>query len=63
MKTKATWSLKWNRIQLAFFFRQVVCTFCSDYKAPLRYLEYKAARVCMDCYDVLEKGKQSLESW
>ncbi|ELT96558.1 hypothetical protein CAPTEDRAFT_180983 [Capitella teleta] len=32
---------------------KVVCGFCSDCKAPLRYLMYKPARVCQECFDKL----------
>ncbi|XP_046583050.1 LOW QUALITY PROTEIN: FYVE, RhoGEF and PH domain-containing protein 1-like, partial [Haliotis rubra] len=35
---------------------RVVCGYCSDNKAPLRYLKYKPARVCDDCFEKLEKG-------
>ncbi|XP_071084148.1 FYVE, RhoGEF and PH domain-containing protein 6-like isoform X2 [Haliotis cracherodii] len=34
---------------------RVVCGYCSDNKAPLRYLKYKSARVCDDCFEKLEK--------
>ncbi|XP_064604770.1 FYVE, RhoGEF and PH domain-containing protein 5-like [Liolophura sinensis] len=41
---------------------KVVCGSCSDNKAPLQYLEYKASRVCDECYenlqdDIEEKSK------
>ncbi|XP_046357623.2 FYVE, RhoGEF and PH domain-containing protein 6-like isoform X4 [Haliotis rufescens] len=34
---------------------RVVCGYCSDNKAPLRYLKYKSSRVCDDCFEKLEK--------
>lgn len=37
---------------------QVVCGLCSDCKAPLRYLMYKPARVCQECFDKLSTGKR-----
>lgn len=43
-------------IILGFLF-QVVCGFCSDCKAPLRYLMYKPARVCQECFEKLSIGR------
>ncbi|VVC25833.1 Hypothetical protein CINCED_3A017350 [Cinara cedri] len=34
---------------------KVVCSNCSENKAPLRYMKFQAARVCDDCYDYLLK--------
>lgn len=36
---------------------KVICATCSGNKAPLRYREFEAARVCDQCFDFLEKGK------
>ena len=35
----------------------MVCSLCSDNKAPLRYMKYQPARVCDDCFDKLKKGQ------
>ena len=35
---------------------KVVCSTCSANKAPLRYRDFEVARVCDDCFEVLEKG-------
>ena len=35
----------------------VVCSQCSANKAPLRYKQWEAVRVCDSCYLVLEKGQ------
>ena len=40
----------------------VVCSHCSDNKAPLRYKQFQPVRVCDSCYLSLEKGKL-LCSW
>ena len=37
---------------------KVVCATCSANKAPLRYRDYEAARVCDDCFEFLERGKK-----
>ncbi|XP_060844397.1 FYVE, RhoGEF and PH domain-containing protein 6-like isoform X2 [Rhopalosiphum padi] len=34
---------------------KVVCSSCSENKAPLRYMKFQSARVCDDCYDYLLK--------
>ena len=36
---------------------KVVCATCSGSRAPLRYRDYEAARVCDACYDLIEEGK------
>ena len=36
---------------------KVVCATCSANKAPLRYRDYEAARVCDDCFEFLERGE------
>ena len=41
---------------------KVVCATCSANKAPLRYRDFETARVCDECYGVLEKGDKSLSS-
>ncbi|KAF4529031.1 hypothetical protein B566_EDAN010519 [Ephemera danica] len=33
----------------------VVCGDCSAYKAPLQYMKFRAARVCNDCFSVLQQ--------
>jgi len=33
----------------------VVCAHCSGNKAPLRYRQFEASRVCDSCYDAVEK--------
>lgn len=38
---------------------KVICATCSANKAPLRYREFEAARVCDECFDFLERGKFS----
>ena len=35
---------------------QVVCSSCSDNKAPLEYLRNKPARVCNECFQKLHTG-------
>ncbi len=35
---------------------KVVCATCSGSRAPLRYRDYEAARVCDECYDLIETG-------
>eukprot|EP00094_Tigriopus_californicus_P002411 TCALIF_02329-PA protein Name:"Similar to Fgd6 FYVE, RhoGEF and PH domain-containing protein 6 (Mus musculus)" AED:0.05 eAED:0.05 QI:118/0.55/0.5/1/1/0.9/10/547/2858 len=37
---------------------KVICATCSANKAPLRYREFEAARVCDECFDFLERGAQ-----
>ena len=36
---------------------KVVCATCSGSRAPLRYRDYEAARVCDACYDLIEEGE------
>ena len=48
-------------ICLFLFCHQVVCFFCSDYQAPLKYLHNKPHRVCKTCYNKLKKG--ACTSW
>ncbi|XP_067931202.1 FYVE, RhoGEF and PH domain-containing protein 6-like [Watersipora subatra] len=38
----------------------VVCGVCSVYRAPLKYLEYKAERCCRSCYKALRSEADSL---
>ena len=40
---------------------KVVCATCSANKAPLRYRDFETARVCDECFGVLEKGKNSFD--
>ena len=35
---------------------QIICGNCSENKAPLRYLMYKPARVCDECFEKLARG-------
>ena len=37
----------------------VVCTHCSDNKAPLKYKQFQPARVCDSCYLTLQQSKYS----
>lgn len=32
---------------------KVVCSNCSDFRAPLQYKRFQPDRVCVDCYDIL----------
>ena len=41
---------------------QVVCSTCSGNKAPLKYMDFDAARVCDTCYEALEKGTRFREA-
>ncbi|ESO90485.1 hypothetical protein LOTGIDRAFT_123253, partial [Lottia gigantea] len=41
---------------------RVVCGNCSENKAPLRYLKYKSARVCSECYVKIESDSKCDES-
>ncbi|TRY70606.1 hypothetical protein TCAL_02329 [Tigriopus californicus] len=36
---------------------KVICATCSANKAPLRYREFEAARVCDECFDFLERDR------
>ncbi|KAI8501801.1 FYVE, RhoGEF and PH domain-containing protein 5 [Branchiostoma belcheri] len=38
---------------------KVVCGTCSANRAPLQYLDYKAVRVCEECYETLSKEFQA----
>lgn len=45
--------LKFNLILVC----QVVCSNCSDNRAPLEYLRNKSVRVCEECFQKLQTGK------
>ena len=36
---------------------KVVCSACSNNKAPIKYRQFEPVRVCHLCYDVLKKSK------
>ncbi|KAK7481794.1 hypothetical protein BaRGS_00026941, partial [Batillaria attramentaria] len=50
----AEFSITWRRHHCRACGR-IICGNCSENKAPLRYLLYKPARVCDDCYEKLKK--------
>jgi len=35
---------------------QVVCHDCSDFRAPLMYVDYQPKRVCLECFHILSQG-------
>ena len=41
---------------------KVVCATCSGNRAPLRYRDYEAARVCDSCYDLVEEGEEKAKT-
>ena len=41
---------------------KVVCSSCSNNKAPIKYRQFETVRVCHLCYDILKKSKISLPS-
>ena len=41
---------------------KVVCATCSGNRAPLRYKDYEAARVCDSCYDLVEEGEEKVKT-
>ncbi|XP_005095950.2 FYVE, RhoGEF and PH domain-containing protein 6 [Aplysia californica] len=38
---------------------RVICSQCSDNKAPLRYMKYQPARVCDECYETLKEDMKN----
>lgn len=43
--------------QFMIFTLQVVCSSCSDYRAPLQYKKFQPDRVCEQCFNFLWKSK------
>ena len=41
---------------------KVVCSSCSNNKAPIKYRQYEAVRVCVVCFDVLKKSKYKIST-
>ncbi|XP_041348475.1 FYVE, RhoGEF and PH domain-containing protein 6-like [Gigantopelta aegis] len=40
---------------------RIVCGYCSENKAPLRYLKYRSDRVCDECFDKLQQEIEEKE--
>ncbi|XP_025106664.1 FYVE, RhoGEF and PH domain-containing protein 6-like isoform X3 [Pomacea canaliculata] len=53
-------SITWRRHHCRACGR-IICGNCSENRAPLRYLMYKPARVCDDCFQKLEQEVQNWE--
>ena len=57
------WNFGWNVIEkvkpfcsASYLCWQVVCSNCSDNRAPLEYLRNKSMRVCDECFQKLQTG-------
>ncbi|XP_066996128.2 FYVE, RhoGEF and PH domain-containing protein 6 [Anabrus simplex] len=42
---------------------KVVCGDCSDFRAPLQYMKFQAARVCEECYKTLLKEFENADKY